>query len=324
MPKQRMTSLGNFYDIPLQDTGVGFTLMERTMAQTAELTPLQASDLEVEKIRVGINKLVENMDFQEYLDEPDFLHSTDLKLLAQSINHWLAKSSFEQTKALKLGQLGHTMILEINKLTERYLVMPKVDGRTTKGQEQKLLAEAQAKEEGKILISQDEFTQALGWRDNILKNPITQNVFQMGKGRNEISGFFEHPEYNGIKGAFRVDKLLFDDRICIDLKIMLSAHPYAFQSSVKKFRYDIQAAWYLDGLKIITGDDYDFLFVVCEKSNPFNVQTYRLSDKTLAKAREDIGLIIQKYNEFKGANDHQKTRLSGYYDGIQTLDIKWY
>ena len=86
------------------------------------------------------------MDFQEYLDKPNYLHSTDLKLIMQSINSWLAKTAFEQTRALKLGQLGHTMILEIDKLTERYLVMPKVDGRTTKGQEQKLLAESQARE----------------------------------------------------------------------------------------------------------------------------------------------------------------------------------
>ena len=286
--------------------------MERNMEQ------------QTEEIRRGINKLIPNMDFQEYLDKPNYLHSTDLKLIMQSINSWLAKTAFEQTRALKLGQLGHTMILEIDKLTERYLVMPKVDGRTTTGQEQKLLAESQAREEGKILVTQEEFTQALGWRDNILKNPITQNVFQTDRGVNEISGFFEHPEFDDINGAFRVDKLMEEELIAIDLKIMQSAHPYAFASAVRKYRYDIQAYWYQTGLSAITGKEFDFIFIVCEKQIPYNVQAYRLSKKSLEKAASDVNLIIKKYNEFKDANDHQKNRLSGYYDGIQTLDIFWY
>ena len=271
-----------------------------------------------------INNLIPNMEFQKYLDLEGYIHSSDLKLLQQSVNHWLSKKNYPETKALLLGSLGHTMILEMNKLTERYLVMPKVDARTKAGKEQKFLAEEQANNEDKILISQDDFTQALGWRDNIQNNPVTSNVFIKNRGQNEVSGFFQHPEFDDVKGAFRVDKLLEEEKIAIDLKIMLSAHPYAFMSSVKKFRYDIQAAWYLDGLKYITGDDYDFLFVVCEKTNPFNVQTYRLSDETLETARADIRSIIKKFKTYQNADSNQQNRLSGYFDGIQTLNIKWF
>ena len=136
-----------------------------------------------------------------------------------------------------------------------------------------------------------------------------------------MSGFFKHPEFDNIKGAFRVDKLLQEQKIAIDLKIMLSGNPYAFMGAIKKFSYHMQAAWYLDGLKAITGDDYDFLFVVCEKSNPHNVQTYRLSEKDLEKGRDDIRAAVNKYQEYQGANEAQQNRLSGYYDGIQTLEV---
>ena len=91
--------------------------------------------------------------------------------------------------------------------------------------------------------------------------------------------------------------------------------------AIKKFSYHMQAAWYFDGLKAITGDDYDFLFVVCEKSNPHNVQTYRLSEKDLEKGRDDIRAAVNKYQEYQGANEAQQNRLSGYYDGIQTLEV---
>jgi len=266
-------------------------------------------------------KLVPDMDFQKYLDIPGYMHCSELKLMQESMNHWLTKREYPETKALLLGSLGHTMVLEMNKLTERYLVMPKVDARTKSGKEQKMLAEEQAHLEGKILISQEDFTHALGWRENILKDPVTSNVFQKSRGENEISGFFKHPEFDNIKGAFRVDKLLRDQKIAIDLKIMLSGNPYAFMGAIKKFSYHMQAAWYLDGLKAITGDDYDFLFVVCEKSNPHNVQTYRLSEKDLEKGRDDIRAAVNKYQEYQGANEAQQNRLSGYYDGIQTLEV---
>ena len=245
-----------------------------------------------------LNKLFEGMPFQTYIDLEGFIHSSDLKLLQQSINHWLSKSDYAETHALKLGTLGHTLLLEMDKLTERYLVMPKVDARTVKGKEQKLLAEEQAQNEGKILISQEDLTQALGWRENIMKNPVTSSVFMDSRGKNEVSGFFKHPEFDGINAAFA--------------------------SSVRKFRYDLQAAFYLTGLREITGDDYDFLFVVCEKSNPHNVQTYRLDEESLEVAREHIRVIISKYLEYKESDEHQQNRLSGYYDGIQTLNIQWF
>ena len=267
------------------------------------------------------DKLISDMDFQKYLDLPGYLHCSELKLLQQSVNHWLSMTGYPETKALMLGSLGHTMILEMDKLTERYLVMPKVDGRTTSGKEQKKLAQKQADGEGKILISQEDFTHAWGGRENILKNPVTSNVFQKAKGKNEISGFFNHPEFNNIKGAFRVDKLLEEQKIAIDLKIMESANPYAFIGAIKKFGYHMQAAWYLDGLKAITGDTYDFIFVVCEKSYANNVQAYRLSEKDLEKGRDDIRAIVKKYQEYQGANEDKRNRLSGYYDGIQTLEV---
>ena len=266
-------------------------------------------------------KLISDMEFQKYLDLPGYMHCSELKLLQQSVNHWLSMTGYPETKALMLGSLGHTMILEMDKLTERYLVMPKVDGRTTSGKEQKKLAQKQADGEGKILISQEDFTHALEWRENILKNPVTSNVFQKAKGKNEISGFFRHPDFKDIKGAFRVDKLLEEQKIAIDLKIMESANPYAFMGAIKKFSYHMQAAWYLDGLKAITGDDYDFIFLVCEKSYANNVQAYRLSEKDLEKGRDDIRATVKKYQQYQSANEDQRNRLSGYYDGIQTLEV---
>ena len=54
---------------------------------------------------ININNFYEGMPFKTYIELEGFLHSSDLKLLQQSVNHWLSKSQFEITQALKLGQL---------------------------------------------------------------------------------------------------------------------------------------------------------------------------------------------------------------------------
>jgi hypothetical protein len=105
---------------------------------------------------------------------------------------------------------------------------------------------------------------------------------------------------------------------------MLSAHPKAFEHSIRKYRYDIQASWYLDGLKAITGHEFDFLFVVCEKAFPFNVQTYRLDDETLEKGRDDTRLYLEQYKKYLTSPLEEQKRLRGYYNGIQTLHVNWY
>ena len=112
--------------------------------------------------------------------------------------------------------------------------------------------------------------------------------------------------------------------MCIDLKFMLSGSPQSFMHSIKKYRYDIQASWYIDGLKAITGRKFDFIFIVCEKSRPFNVQCYRLDDESLEKGRDDTRNFLNKYIEYNKTDPNQRKSLSGYYNGVMTLNVKWY
>jgi len=270
-----------------------------------------------------LGQLIKEMPFDEYINKPEFFHASEVKLFGQSINHWETRHQQISTDGLRMGSAAHTTLLEFNKFSSRYLVMPKVDCRTKIGKEQKALAETQATKENKILLDQAEWTQILNWREKITDDVFVSDLFTKNLGENEISGFFSHPVV-GVDGCFRCDKLLRDKKLCIDLKFMLSAHPFAFASAVKKYRYDIQASWYLDGLKAITGENYDFLFVVCEKVRPWNVQTYRLDEESLEKGRDDTRHFIKRFKEYRSASETEKKRLTGYYNGIQTLNIKWY
>ena len=269
-----------------------------------------------------IGKLISDMPFEDYLSASGFIHSSDIKLFGQSMNHYKTRNEQEPSDGLRLGTGGHTIMLEFNKFNERHLVMPKIDARTKAGKAQKLLIEEQAHNEGKTILTQDEFLQINRWRDNIHNDEIVSDLFLKNLGENEVSGFFKHPI--GVKGCFRADKLLIERDLCIDLKFMLSGSPQSFMHSIKKYRYDIQASWYIDGLKAITGRKFDFIFIVCEKSRPFNVQCYRLDDESLEKGRDDTRFFLNKYKEYILASHEEKKSLSGYYNGIKTLNIKWY
>ena len=265
-----------------------------------------------------------DLSFEDYLSRENHIHSSDLKKIFESMNHYempnIDKSGY------KIGTFGHVALLEFAEIFKRYLSLPQEyslikDKRSVKARDLKQAYLDKATEENKILVTFDEWTEVLKWRENILADPVVGEPFEKNLGQNEVSGFFEHPNFPGINGAFRMDKYLPDLNLIIDLKFMLSANPRSFFYDCRKYRYDIQASWYLDGIKAITGEDYDFIFVVCEKSPPNNVQAFRLNDKSIERARADIRGIINKYQEFQNASPKRQKMLSGYYDGIYTLDL---
>jgi hypothetical protein len=71
-----------------------------------------------------------------------------------------------------------------------------------------------------------------------------------------------------------------DERpIIVDYKTAADASPKGFQKSSANFDYFIQAAWYLDGYRRLTGrDDAAFVFVVQEKEPPYVVGCYELTE----------------------------------------------
>ena len=126
------------------------------------------------------------MSTEEYFNAPGYWHSSDIKSVGQSINHFEKKDQQKVTDGLKDGQGGHTVLLEMENFNDRYTVMPKVDDRTKAGKEQKLLAEEKAHQEGKILVNQEDFTKWLEWKDNIHSDPIISGLFLNNKGENGL------------------------------------------------------------------------------------------------------------------------------------------
>lgn len=71
----------------------------------------------------------------------------------------------------------------------------------------------------------------------------------------------------------------------------------SFMWSARKYRYDIQAAWYTRALVTTGASPRPFYFVVVEKNPPHGIMTFEINEQTMALANEEIDRMLALYGE---------------------------
>jgi len=96
------------------------------------------------------------------------ISGSNLSLLAESNKHLDNKALFNlgESPALTFGTLLHTMVLEPHDIKNNYAIMPKFDGRTTKGKAAKKKFTEESK--NKIVIDNDDFETAQNMTRNVM------------------------------------------------------------------------------------------------------------------------------------------------------------
>ncbi len=241
-----------------------------------------------EKPKPGIH---ENIDFAEYLDW-DAANNSALGSLLRSAAHYKARQETDNhtsSEALGFGSFCHTGQLEPIHIAERYVVMPafeddlrdeyKVPKASNKYKEKvQQFTEVNA---GKEIVSQEWFDKLLGINKSLLNNERAVEYFS-GSGPTEVSIVWDDPT-TGIRCKGRIDKLNDGKSLIVDLKTTEDASD--FSKSIARWHYDRQAAFYSDGLAILTGKTYRFCIVAVEKELPFAVRAAPLSEACVANGR---------------------------------------
>lgn len=97
----------------------------------------------------------------------------------------------------------------------------------------------------------------------------------------------------------RPDIITNDGRIIADLKTTDDVSLAGFGYKIFKFRYHVQAAWYLDILKMLYGSDAPrtFAFIAVEKDPPYDVAVHYLDEADIEIGRQlyqrDLALYDQ-------------------------------
>lgn len=184
----------------------------------------------------------------------------------------------EQTPALLFGSAFHKLLLEPAEFSSEYAVAPSCDKRTKEGKA--LYAEFTETVGDRKEISAADYEKAQEMAKAVLSNPKAAAL--LTDGTTETS-YYWTDNRTGTLCKCRPDKV--NKGYLIDLKTTEDASPEGFANALNRYRYHVQAAWYLRGYEAATGIKPEgFVFIAVEKNPPYSTAIYICDDVTV-----DIG-----------------------------------
>jgi exodeoxyribonuclease VIII len=215
----------------------------------------------------------------------------------------------EPTAAMQLGTAFHTRILEPELFAKEYALAPAADRRTKDGK----AAWADAAANGATLLSAADWDMLLGM-DGSVRRHVGASRLLARAGAAETTHMWVDAD-TGIECKCRPDYLT-DDGWVIDLKTTEDASPRGFAKSVATFRYHVQAAWYLDGVRATGHDPKGFVFIAVEKKPPYAVAVYSLDYEALGAGASEARRCLQRIAECRESDSWP-----GYDDAVQLLSL---
>jgi len=232
------------------------------------------------------------MAAEEYHAHPAVGHSGLLRIM-RSPAHFFEYlfNPPAPTPAMEFGTAVHTAVLEPKNFERDYTVAPKFDRRTKEGKAQ---AEAWAAENaGKTALSADQMAAIQKMVANVQAHTGAARL--LAHGLAEMSGFWIDQDA-GIECKCRPDFLSMDGETVVgivDVKTCVDASADGFARAVANFGYDVQAAFYQDGVKALTGKELPFYFIAVEKDPPYAVAAYKASDEMIEVGRAKYRAALQ-------------------------------
>ena len=142
---------------------------------------------------------------------------------------------------------------------------------------------------GRIAIPAKDYKNMLRMLQAVSADPLAGPLLQ---GAETEQSYFWRDE-NGVLRKCRTDAVSADGQFVLDLKSTDDVSPAGFGRAIANFGYHVSAAWYLDILTGLYGDDAPtgFAFIAAQKSRPFDVAVHYLTERQLHLGR----LKYQKY-----------------------------
>lgn len=192
----------------------------------------------------------------------------------------------EETPAMRFGALLHRCVLEPDTAADAFTVKPDdVDYRTKAGREWRDTQE-------KPIIAGEEADAINGIIASIRRHPRARLLIHTGESERCL--FAEDSE--GTLRKARADKLVSGD-VLPDLKTCSSADMGELERSIWKYRYHVQAAYYLDLARLCGIDKTHFAFVCAEKAYPYAVAVYALESDAIEIGRRQYQRDLAVYRQ---------------------------
>jgi hypothetical protein len=191
------------------------------------------------------------------------LNNSGMTALAISPAHYQAwRQSGIDSPALRFGRAVHTAWLEPEKFNSEFVI---ANPRTKA-----------AKEDSRTAISETDYAAITGMMEALDRHSIAAKIREEAAAVEVSRRWIDQDSGANCKGRADIispDGMIFDLKTTTDIK--------GFRFSIKKYAYDRQAAFYVDGWSAP-----GFGWIVIEKTPPYGVRIIRASANTLADGRD--------------------------------------
>ena len=241
------------------------------------------------------------MDNYFYHNGPG-ISSSNIRRFSQSQLHAL-EEVIEQTPALNFGSAAHSLIVEGEGAFFSDVVT--ITGSPYTNTNKALKQESLAK--GLSVISEKE-------RDTIysMKNSLITEARAYLNPENEYPSAFDSPYEvtlywyeQGLLCKTRADVIInpFDKPhgenaiVLVDYKTTSDCSVRGFTNSVRRFSYDLQAAWYKRGFERAGFQVHDFVFVAQEKKTPYASKVFKMNHTDMEIGWNFLSDYLESYNK---------------------------
>ena len=213
------------------------------------------------------------------------------------------------------GSCTHTATFEPHKLDDEYGVKPEsIDGNSSRTKAYKsAFQEMQEREPDKQWLTKSDYETCMRMGDSAIEHPLLQTYLDDPDTIIEGTGYFG---YEGASCKVRPD--LFNTRsgVVLDLKTTQEGDPKGFGYSVRKYGYDFQTAFYMEGLRRMGYNPTQFIYLCVEKSAPYLTSAYEIDLTQVSRMKVKMGEACRTWVKCM-----ESGVWPGYGDHVQTLSF---
>lgn len=241
------------------------------------------------------------------------ISSSYIRRFGQSQLHAVNHKS-ESTPALKFGTAAHSLLVEGKEAFDKEVRVISGSPYTKSYKEEK----AEYEEQGYIVLKEDDANMIFEMKANMI---YEGNAYLNAKGKLAEASIYWYEDDVLCKCrpdlmCPPLDKPNSDNEIVIvDYKTTISCEPYAFNKSVKKYGYDLQASFYRRGLQMAGYDVTDFVFIAQEKVQPYASKVFRITKEQM---NYGWNMMEQYLNDYK---EYQKGKPLSIYNSPNVVDL---
>lgn len=230
------------------------------------------------------------------------IRRSDLWVINKTPRHFkshMAHKEDEKSKALEFGIAVHMHTLDLQKFTDKYLIVGEdIDRRTKAGRETyKSILEC-CRRSGKTPLDEEEYEKIKSMFVSLkFYSPL---AWQLLQGEHEKE-YYWTDDLTGEQCKCKVDCITeYQGKpYIVDYKTTDSCEDGAFERSARKYGYQFQAGMYCEGLFQNTFKEHGFAFVAQEKNPPYAVRVYICDPEWIKRGYDKFRELIGIYHYCK-------------------------